>query len=101
MTTSNIQELFNAWQALPNTKKGPFMDRLPVWQCADLVDYISRVLPQRSQESPERLARFVQGLGYSEKEAKALLEEIEAHYKYLPVRQAIRDYIDRKELSNG
>lgn len=77
------------------------MDRLPVWQCVDLVDYISRVLPQRSQESPERLTKFVQGLGYSEKEAKALLEEIEAHFQYLPVRQAIRDYIDRKELSNG
>lgn len=94
---SNIQQLFETWQALPNPKKGPFMDRLPVWQCADLCDYISRVLPQRSQEAPERLAKFVMSLGYSEKEARALLEEIEAHFQYLPVRQAIRDYIDRKE----
>lgn len=94
---SNIQQLFETWQALPNPKKGPFMDKLPIHLCVDLVDHISRVLPQRSQESPERLVRFVQGLGYSEKEAKALLEEIEAHFQYLPVRQAIRDYIDRKE----
>lgn len=100
-TQSNIQELFETWQSLSNPQKGLFMDKLPVRLCADLVDHISRVLPQRSQESPERLARFVQSLGYSKEEARALLEEIEAHFQYLPVRQAIRDYIDRKELSNG